>query len=94
MVNAPKKEPATLEELEGCFGSPATAAATGKDSIESLLKNNTLLTVKLYTVIIGGAGGDGTKPDKPPRLAKGCPHCKRDTWHDPDDCFELAKNEQ
>ena len=44
VTNAPKKEPVTLEELEGCFDSLATAAVTGKDSIESLLKNNTLLT--------------------------------------------------
>ena len=40
----PKKEPVTLEELEDCFDSLATAAVTGKDSIETLLKNNTLLT--------------------------------------------------
>ena len=37
----------------------------------------------------GGAGSGGTKPK---REAKWCPHCKRDTWHDPDDCFELGKN--
>ena len=116
--SAPKKEPVALEELEGWFDSLATAAVTGKDSIESLLNNNTLLTktnAKLSAVIkaqaaeiksltagdggirnrgTGGAGGDGTKSDKLPRLAKWCPHCKKDTWHDPDDCFELAKNEQ
>ena len=49
----PKKEPVTLEELEGCFGSLATAAVTGKNSIEALLKNNTLLiktNVKLSAV--------------------------------------------
>ena len=44
VANAPKKEPVTLEELEGCFDSLATAAVTGKDLIEGLLKNNTLLT--------------------------------------------------
>ena len=42
--SAPKKEPVTLDELEGCLDSLATAAVTGKDSIEALLKNNTLLT--------------------------------------------------
>ena len=31
---------------------------------------------------------------KPPRLAKWRPHCKRDTWHDADDCYELAKNKE
>ena len=35
----------------------------------------------------GSRGGDGKK-----REQKWCPHCKRDTWHDPDDCFELTKN--
>ena len=42
--SSPKKDPVTLEELEGCFDSLATAALTEKDSIEALLKNNTLLT--------------------------------------------------
>ena len=36
----------------------------------------------------GGTGG-GTKTK---REQKWCPNCKRDTWHDPDDCFELSKN--
>ena len=115
--SAPKKEPVALEELEGCFDSLASAAMTGKDSIEALLKNNTLLTktntelsavikaqaaeIKSLTTVgrgrrnrgtEGGAGGDGTKPDKPSRLAKWCLHRKRDTWHDADDCYELAKN--
>ena len=52
--SSPKKEPVTLEEPEGCFDSLATAAVTGKDFIEALLKNNTLLTktnVKLSAVI-------------------------------------------
>ena len=51
---AAKKEPVTLEELEGCFDSLATAAVTGKNFIEALLKNNTLITktnVELSAVI-------------------------------------------
>ena len=35
----------------------------------------------------GGGGGNGKKKE-----AKYCPNCKRDTWHDADDCFELPKN--
>ena len=116
--SSPKKEPVTLEEPEGCFDSLVTAAVTGKDSIEALLKNNSLLTktnVELSVVIkaqtaeiksltAGGRGmrdrgtgrarGGGTKSDKPSRLAKWCPHCKRDTWHDADDCYELPKNKE
>ena len=41
-----------------------------------------------------GAGGDGAKSDKPSRLAKWHPDCKRDTWHDADDYHELAKNKE
>ena len=50
----PKKEPVTFEELEGCFDSLASAAVTGRDSIEALLKNNILLTktnTELSTVV-------------------------------------------
>ena len=52
--STPKKEPVTLEELEGCFDSLATAAVKGKDFIEALLNSNTLLTktnAKLSEVI-------------------------------------------
>ena len=42
--STPKKEPVTLEELESCFDSLATAAVMDKDFTETLLKNNTLLT--------------------------------------------------
>ena len=52
--SSPKKEPDTLEKLEGWFDSLTTTDVTGKDSIEALLKNNTLLTktnAKLPAVI-------------------------------------------
>ena len=39
-----KHSPVTLEESEGCFNSLATAAVTGKDQIEGLVKSITLLT--------------------------------------------------
>ena len=41
---AMKADEDMLEELEGCFGSLATAAVTANDSIESLVKSNALLT--------------------------------------------------
>ena len=40
----------------------------------------------------GGAADGGRSSDSRKRDQKWCPHCKRDTWHDPDDCFELTKN--
>ena len=101
-------QPVTLTELEDCFDSLATAAVTGKDSIDSLVKSNALLTktnaelsalVKSQAADIKSGGGGrrnrdkkGADGDKPRRVSKYCPHCKRDTWHDPDECFELSKN--
>ena len=37
----------------------------------------------------GGGRGGGGRERGPTKL---CPNCKRDTWNEPDDCFELAKN--
>ena len=100
-------KPVTLGELEDCFDSLATAAVTGKDSIDSLVKSNALLTktnaelsalVKSQAADIKSGGGGRRNRDKkaggdkPRRESKYCPNCKRDTWHDPDECFELTKN--
>ena len=37
----------------------------------------------------GGGSGGGGRGD-----AKHCPNCKCDTWHKPDECFELAINKE
>ena len=37
----------------------------------------------------GGGGGGGGRGD-----TKHCPNCKRNTWHKPDECFELARNRE
>ena len=37
------KKPVTLDKLEGCFDSLVTAAVTGKDSSETLMKANVTL---------------------------------------------------
>ena len=37
----------------------------------------------------GGESGGGGRGD-----AKNCPNCKRDTWHKPDECFELERNKE
>ena len=107
------KKPVTMDELEGCFDSLANAAVTGKDTLESLVNSNTVLTktnaelsntIKAQAAEIkslaaslasiktnkkGNGGGGGSKPKKE---AKWCPHCKRDTWHGAENCFELAQN--
>ena len=36
--------PSTIDELEGCFDSLATAATTGKTMLDELVKNNSTLT--------------------------------------------------
>ena len=38
------KHPVTLDKFEGCFDSLVTAAMTGKDQIEVLVKSNATLT--------------------------------------------------
>ena len=99
--------PATLEDVKGCFNSLAGVVATESATLDELVKTNAMLTatnvtltatiLKLTKVVNdltevkkgrGGSGsGGGGRGD-----AKHCPNCKRDTWHKPDDCFELAKN--
>ena len=100
-----------MDELEGCFDSLATAAVTGKDTLDVLIKTSAELSAIIKTQaeeikslaasissLKNKKGGDGGGNGRPKtkewtkREQKYCPHCKRDTWHDPDDCFELAKN--
>ena len=69
-----------------------------------LTKTNTELSVVIKSLTSRGDGErnkdkkgadeDVAKSDKPLRLAKWCPHCKKDSWHDADGCFETAKNKE
>ena len=38
------KKPVTMDKLKGCFDSLTNAAVTGKDTLESLVKSNAVLT--------------------------------------------------
>ena len=69
--------------------------STLTSSISELAETNTQLTkevaslsqeVKKYKKGVQEVNGRRVNP------AKYCPNCKRDTWHDPDDCFDLEKN--
>ena len=42
----------------------------------------------------GGGSGGGRISGSGRGDAKHCPNCKRNTWHKPDECFELARNKE
>ena len=94
--------PATLEDAEVCFDSQAGVVAIEDATLAELVKSNAALTATNATLTAavdkltkelavkrakgGGSGGSKAKP------TKHCPHYKRDTWHNADDCFKLDKN--
>ena len=81
-------ESATLEELVKTNAMLTTTNATLTTTILKLTKVvNDLTEVKKGCGGGGDGGGGGGRGD-----AKHCPNCKRNTWHKPDDCFELARN--
>ena len=101
--------PATVEDLEGYFDNLTGVAVTGKGVLEELVKSNASLTITIATLTDSNAhlakkvetltqalakkGGGGVEvPDRGP--GKHFPHCKRETWHNPDVCFELEKNKE
>ena len=104
-----RSTPTTLEDVEGCFDSLSGVVATESATLAELVKPNAILTttnVTLTATILkltkavndltevkkgcgSGGGGGGGRGD-----AKHCLNCKRDTWHKPDECFELAKNKE
>ena len=104
---AERPTPATVEDLEGCFDSLAGVAMTGKGVLEELVKSNASLTITIttltdtntrlskkvetLTVELAKKGeGGGEVPGREP--GKYCPNCKRETWHKPDERFELERN--
>ena len=80
---------------------------TGKGVLEELVKSDALLTITIATLTDSNAclaknvetltaaldkkGGGGVEvPGREP--GKYCPKCKRETWHTPDECFDLERN--
>ena len=99
--------PDTMEYLEGCFKSLAGVAVTGKGVLEEMVDSNaslintfiiltntnSLLSKKAETLTAelakkGGSGVEVTGRGPGKYLL----NCKRETWHNPDNCFELEKN--
>ena len=97
---AGRPTPATLEDVEGCFGSLAGVVATESATLAELVKTNATLaatnatltaTILKLTKVVNdltevkkGRGGGGGDGGGR-RDAKHCPNCNRDTWHKPDD---------
>ena len=83
------------DTLESLVNSNAALTATNAELSNTIktqaakIKSLASSLASIKTTKKGNGGGGGSKPK---REQKWCPNCKRDTWHDPDDCFELAKN--
>ena len=86
-------ESSTLAEL---VKTNATLTTTNATLTATILKPtkvvNDLTEVKKGRG--GGGGGGGGSGGGGRGDAKHCPKCKRNTWHKPDDCFELAQNKE
>ena len=76
----------------------ATLTSTNATLAATILKLtkvvNDLTEVKKGRGSGGGGGGGGGSGGSRRGDAKHCPNCKRDTWHKPDKCFELARNKE
>ena len=86
------------DTLESLVNSNATLTKTNaelSDTIKTQVAEIKALKASLASSKAnkkGNKGNGGSKTKKEQKEQKWCPNCKRDTWHDPDDCFELAKN--
>ena len=86
-------ESATLAELVKTNAMLTTTNSTLTVTILKLTKVvNDLTEVKKGCGGGGGGGGGGGSGGGGRGDAKHCPNCKRDTWHKPNDCFEMARN--
>ena len=106
---AGRPTPSTVEYLEGCFDDHTGVAVKSKGVLEEMLNSNASLTntiftltdsnyrlsknVKTLTAALAKKEGYGREvtgrgPDKY------CPNFRRETWHTPDDLFELKRNKE
>ena len=96
-----------MEDLEGYFNSLAGVAVTGRGVLEEMVNSNASLTNTIATLtdtnsrlskkvetltaeLAKKGGGGGEVTGRGP--GNYCPHCKRETWHKPEECFELERN--
>ena len=92
LANAAVTSKDTLESLVNSNSTLTKTNAELSDTIKAQVAEIKALKASLASSKAnkkGNGGGGGTKTK---REQKWCPNCKRDTWHDADDCFELAKN--
>ena len=97
-----------MKILEGYFDNLAAAMVNEKDVLKQLVLNNTTLVTsnksfvalvkkqnneirnlerELYCIKKGGK----SSARNPPTL---CANCKKEGYHQPQDCYELAKNKE
>ena len=74
------------EEMVNYNTSLTNTIATLTDTNSYLSKKVEMLTAELAKKVGGGGDVTGRGP------GKYCPNCKRETWHNPDECFELEWN--
>ena len=97
-----------MKTLEGYFNNLAAAAVNGKDVLKQLVLNNTTLAAsneslvalvkkqhneiknferEIYRIKKGGQA----RRSNPPTL---CANCKQEGYHQPQDCYKLAKTKE
>ena len=92
LANAAVTSKDTLESLVNSNSTLTKTNAKLSDTIKAQVAEIKALKASLASSKAnkkGNGGGGGTKTK---REQKWCPNCKRDTWHNPEDCFELVKN--
>ena len=96
----------TMDDLEECFNSLATAAVAENDDLRDLVEADLALTktaanltdtnarlvekIESWTNSSGGGEGGGGGGNR--RKGKWCKNYNRKTWHEEDKCFEFEKN--
>ena len=96
-----------LKTLKGCFDNLADAAVKEKGVLQQLVLNNTTLSTSNESLValVKKLSNDIKNPEwKISRLKKGgqvsarnttlCANCKKEGFHQPQDCYELIKNKE
>ena len=82
----------TLKSLVNSNSTLTKTNAELSDTIKAQVAEIKALKASLASSKTNKKGNGGGGGPKPKREQKWCPNCKKDTWHNADDCFKLAKN--
>ena len=92
LANAAVTGKDTLESLVNSNSTLTKTNAKLSETIKTQVAEIKALKASLASIKASKKGNGGDGGSKPKREQKWCPNCERDTWHDPEDCFELMKN--